>query len=285
MPIQTEGDRVVISHPTNKDTKVEVLNFGATVFDWKVAGQSNLWLSEGAKLDGSKPVRGGIPLVFPRFGPPGHHLPTDKLPQHGFARNATWEFLGSLDEVTGQWGLGPENLSEESRNAWPYDFTLIYTVKLGDNSLTTSLEVENTDSKPFEFNVLFHHYLAVPEIKELTLNGLEGLSYVDKVDNGTVKAAGQSAVTISGEVDRQYMNSPDEVGVFINGKELYSVNALNLKDTVVWNPWEKKAMDMTDFAPKSGYHTMVCVEHGSVSQFEKLEPGNKWLGSVTVHRL
>ena len=46
---------------------VEVLLYGATVTSWKSNGgqTENLWLSEKAALDGSKAVRGGIPVVFP----------------------------------------------------------------------------------------------------------------------------------------------------------------------------------------------------------------------------
>jgi glucose-6-phosphate 1-epimerase len=44
----------------------EILLHGATVISWKDAkGGEKLWVSEATKLDGSKPVRGGIPLVFP----------------------------------------------------------------------------------------------------------------------------------------------------------------------------------------------------------------------------
>lgn len=44
----------------------EILLHGATVISWKSAnGTENLWLSESAILDGSKPVRGGVPVVFP----------------------------------------------------------------------------------------------------------------------------------------------------------------------------------------------------------------------------
>ena len=65
--------QVTISHgndlvsavlPTGES--VEILLYGATVVKWAAAdGTDKLWVSEGAKLDGSKPVRGGIPLVFP----------------------------------------------------------------------------------------------------------------------------------------------------------------------------------------------------------------------------
>lgn len=44
---------------------VTVYLYGATVTSWKVNGQEQLFLSEKAHLDGSKPIRGGIPLVFP----------------------------------------------------------------------------------------------------------------------------------------------------------------------------------------------------------------------------
>ena len=40
--------------------------YGATIISWKDgSGEERLWLSEAAKLDGSKAVRGGVPLVFP----------------------------------------------------------------------------------------------------------------------------------------------------------------------------------------------------------------------------
>lgn len=45
---------------------VTVSLHGATVTSWKTAnGTEQLWLSEAAALDGSKPIRGGIPVVFP----------------------------------------------------------------------------------------------------------------------------------------------------------------------------------------------------------------------------
>jgi glucose-6-phosphate 1-epimerase len=40
------------------------------VISWKDAsGAEKLWVSEGAALDGSAPVRGGIPIVFPVRSP------------------------------------------------------------------------------------------------------------------------------------------------------------------------------------------------------------------------
>jgi glucose-6-phosphate 1-epimerase len=59
-----DNSRVTAVLPTGES--VEVLLYGATVISWKdAAGDEKLWVSEAARLDGSKPVRGGIPLVFP----------------------------------------------------------------------------------------------------------------------------------------------------------------------------------------------------------------------------
>jgi glucose-6-phosphate 1-epimerase len=44
---------------------VTVHLYGATVTSWKTGGQEQLFVSEKAHLDGSKPIRGGIPVVFP----------------------------------------------------------------------------------------------------------------------------------------------------------------------------------------------------------------------------
>lgn len=62
--VRSDKGRVTATLPTGDS--VEVLTYGATVISWKSgSGQENLWVSEAAKLDGSKPVRGGIPVVFP----------------------------------------------------------------------------------------------------------------------------------------------------------------------------------------------------------------------------
>lgn len=44
---------------------------------------------------------------------------------------------------------------------WDYDFNLTYSVTLGQDSLETSLVVRNTGSSNYDFQILFHSYLAV----------------------------------------------------------------------------------------------------------------------------
>ena len=61
--ISQDNSRITASLPTGES--VEVLLYGATIISWKAKGKENLFLSSKAHLDGSKAVRGGIPLVFP----------------------------------------------------------------------------------------------------------------------------------------------------------------------------------------------------------------------------
>jgi len=61
----------------------EIYKFGANVTRFcSASGRDVLWVSKSAKLDGSKAIRGGIPIAFPQFG-----QPDQRMPQHGFARN------------------------------------------------------------------------------------------------------------------------------------------------------------------------------------------------------
>ncbi|OTA68343.1 galactose mutarotase-like protein [Hypoxylon sp. EC38] len=286
------NSRVTAVLPTGDS--VEILLYGATIISWKNRfGTEKLWLSDAAKLDGSKAVRGGIPLVFPVFGTSPDHAATSKLPQHGFARNSRWEFLGkSSSESTGpsdssvklDFGLSSATLDDAVKNLWPYTFSLIYSVTLTPENLSTSIVVTNDGDQPIEFQVLMHTYLRISDISKIQVKGLEDSEYIDKVD--AAKAKKQSgAVTIAGEVDRVYTpakgpSSP--VVIEEEGETVFSIVRDNLKDVVVWNPWTDKAAGMGDFEPKDGFKNMICVEAGSVKDWITLDPKDAFEGAQTI---
>lgn len=177
-----DGNTVIASLPSGD--RVEILLHGATVTSWKGPNNAEqLFLSSKAALDGSKAVRGGIPVVFPVFGPPPKDHATNKLPQHGFARNAKWEYLGkSSSESMGNasaldssvkldFGLSSKELDEKSRAAWPNEFTLVYSVTLSTGELGASLEVKNSGDSAWEFTTLLHTYFRVGVRGTLEVNG------------------------------------------------------------------------------------------------------------------
>ncbi|KAL4796750.1 class II aldolase/adducin N-terminal [Aspergillus venezuelensis] len=269
---------------------------GATVTSWKTAsGQEQLWLSEAAVLDGSKPIRGGIPVVFPVFGPPPKDHATTPLPQHGFARSSLWEFLGkSSSESTGtatsddtvklDFGLSSGLLSEDFKSKWLYEFGLVYSVTLSPEGLGTSLQVRNQGEQSFEFQVLLHTYFAVEDISKIHVKNLTGKTYIDKVASGTTNTETSPTVTFTNETDRVYKDLDPATPLIISSsdKDLFSITREGLSDAVVWNPWIEKAKGMGDFSPDDGYKKMVCVEAGAVNGWQTLEAGESWEGGQII---
>lgn len=167
------NNNVVHARLPNSPDSVTVQLYGATVTSWTASpsGKEQLFLSTATKLDGSRPIRGGIPLVFPVFSaPPPTHVTKD-LPQHGFARNNYWEFLGSTssesagrradDTVKLDFGLSSAMLDPATKKKWPYEFGLVYSVTLSRGILEIGMHVQNKGEEAFEFMCLFHTYLNV----------------------------------------------------------------------------------------------------------------------------
>jgi glucose-6-phosphate 1-epimerase len=289
MPIEDLGDTVVLTSSSSPSTAATILKYGATIISWKVDTVEQLWLSKAAKLDSSKPVRGGIPLVFPVFGKSNENG-FQNLPQHGFARNSTWEFLGQTiaDPPTAQFALSPEEANTDIYSKWDNgdnDFTLILTITLNDDNLTTNIEISNPDIKSWKFNWLFHTYLQVNEIEDTLINNLPGESCYDQLlaEHYIEKAP---AIDFHQELDRIYKEVTTDkiIQVIELGKVVHNVKRSNLPDIVVWNPWIAKSKGMTDFEPKSGYHKMVCIEPGHVHDFVELAPGQSWTASQIIYK-
>ncbi|KAI9834672.1 MAG: hypothetical protein M1826_000074 [Phylliscum demangeonii] len=281
---------------------IEVLLYGATIISWTTHGREHLFLSDAAHLDGSKPVRGGIPLVFPVFGPPPAQGATARLAQHGFARSSRWEFLNrSTSEsaskagrapgdssVTLDFGLSASQLTAEARQAWPYDFALIYSVTLGRDGLETSIQVRNEGREPFDFQVLLHTYLRVEDIAKTTVAGLHDVRYVDKVRAGPAapkeETESNAVVAIRGETDRVYQSVAVDrpVTVLEQGQARFEIRRDNLSDVVVWNPGPDKAAAMADLRPDDAWTHLLCIEAGAVAGWQKLDPGDTFEGGQTI---
>ena len=60
--------------------------YGGHLVSWQTSdGQERLFCSRASSLDGSRAIRGGVPVIFPQFGARGTGM------RHGFARVATWQ--------------------------------------------------------------------------------------------------------------------------------------------------------------------------------------------------
>lgn len=68
---------------------------------------------------------------------------------------------GDDNGVKVDFGLSLDSLSEEAKKAWPFKFSLVYSVTLGKDGLQTMLQVRNEGKEAFDFQMLLHSYFKV----------------------------------------------------------------------------------------------------------------------------
>ncbi|CAA7265791.1 unnamed protein product [Cyclocybe aegerita] len=282
MPVEHTATTTILKHPKGS---VEILAYGATVVSWKFKDQERLFVSSKAFLDGSKPVRGGIPVVFPCFGAPVHpeHF---KLAQHGFARNEIWKF----DSIVMDNGVGVSvrfTLDSDSghiKELYSKPFKLAYVITLAGHQLSTDLHVGNTStSDSLEFQALLHTYIRAPA-DDVCITSLKGLSYYDKTEStqearAMPKTETRDEILVKNFTDSVYENAPLDYKVVWPSGGVH-VKTKGFKDVVIWNPQEegRKIGDME----VGGWKKYVCVEPGYVRGFVSLEPGETWIGQQVI---
>jgi len=245
----------------------EIFDHGAHVWSWALDGSPILWQSSHSYLEAGKPLRGGVPVCWPWFGP---GRTGDQVPAHGPARLAGWRFLGTSGggaRTTASYELSSDALPDALPDQ---QWRLSYDVTVGEK-LELALMVTNEGSTPFSYELALHTYLAVGDSRRISIAGLEGASYLDKVTGRREVQAGD--VTITAETDRVYDRSPDVVVTDpVLGRSL-RISSDGAANTVVWNPWVAKSAAMPDFGADE-WTTMVCIEAGNVlGQAVSLSPG------------
>ena len=128
-------------------------------------------------FDGKKPIRGGIPFVFPIFGT------SNILPQHGFARIARWQLDKGPDrlhsgDIEAVFSLSD---SEFTRSMWNAQFRVQYRLILREKELHMHIGVYNTSKDiPFNFHLLLHTYFKCPDVRRCQVTGLHGCTFIDR---------------------------------------------------------------------------------------------------------
>ena len=246
----------------------EIYLHGAHVTNFKKQNETPmLFLSQCSRFEENQPIRGGIPVIFPWFGP------REGMAMHGFARIKPWEIKEIVPAADGSVSVRLRLPNYPEAGGYPA-FLAEYVVTLNE-ALTLELIVTNnsTDAK-LEFEECLHTYFAVEDIAAVSISGLKGVSYLDKVANFAKKTEKDEAIKISSEVDRVYLEAKGTVEIRdARLGRVIRVAKENSASTVVWNPWIAKAQQMPDFGNEE-YQNMVCVESGNVNVNKViLEPG------------
>jgi glucose-6-phosphate 1-epimerase len=247
---------LIYAEITTPHANATVFLHGAHLTHWQPVGQQPvLFLSKKTELAPDKAIRGGVPVIFPWFGPRHDGNPG---PSHGFARTQEWTVAFAAlagEDLHLTMTLGPTELS---RSLGFDHFHVVYQLTIGA-SLTMQLTVGNDAKAPLVFEEALHTYYTVGDIHRTTITGLDATSYLDKMDNFTRKTQ-QGAILMTGPTDRVYLDTAATCVIHdpANQRRII-VEKKNSDTTVVWNPWQSGTEKLADMEP-SEWQTFAAVE-------------------------
>jgi len=222
-----------------------------------------LFMSTKSLFETGKPIRGGIPICFPWFGPRQDGKPGAA---HGFARLLEWELTAAEQAGNGAIEIGLRLVSNDAtRKEWDGEFEVEYRLTVGP-ALGLRLRVRNTSRQPLRIEEALHTYLAVDDVRQVSIEGLAGTAYSDRVGTPHEETEGAAPIRITAETDRIYRNTQATCVVRDPGwKRRLVVEKTGSDATVVWNPWIAKAKAMPDFGDDE-WPSMLCIETCNVRE-------------------
>lgn len=209
-----------------------------------------LYLSPLSKTPPEKAIRGGVPICWPNFAA------ADGLPFHGFARINQWQLI---EDIT-QDKVNIKNFelpTETIESSWDDKAKLTFKVTSKEQKLEMTLTTTNLDEKPITITEALHTYIKVGDVRSVEITGQEGDEYYDKVaDQNKVQ---KGPINFTKETDRIYQTSDSSTLIDPTLGRKLVISKSGASSTVIWNPWQDNAIEMTDF-PDDDYLHMCCIE-------------------------
>lgn len=241
------------------DVFAEIYLNGAhlTTFENRAHGFSMFWM-DPSPLTAGRAIRGGVPLVFPWFGPHREH---DDYPRHGFARNLTWSVAGEFRTAQGGAGVALDAADTDlTRGVWPHAFHARAEVIAEAMAITQRLTIRNTDKTPFTYENALHSYFAVGDVRNIAVEGLAGGDYIDKVD-GKKRKRLEGTLRFAGETDSVFVGATGACVIREAGRPAIRIEKSGSLETVAWNPWAKKGDPAATPPPFVCIEPATCMEH------------------------
>ena len=253
-----EGLEYVRLVNANGDTS-DVYLYGGVVTSYVVDGQDYIAVRPDAKMDGSKPISGGLSHCWPQFGP-------GEIQQHGFARNVNWT-VKSMTGTTVELEMAP---SDYTKAMWDKEFLCTFSVALEDDKLSTKMFVENKGEESFDFQAALHSYFTVSAMDNLSIAGsFKGKEFLNKmVNGGEMQTEEREEITISEEYDRVYMGVNDPVLKDSGIRKTVSVH------TIIIMTFRQPYLKLNHYFALL-LHTAYCFEHRWIRRHCALEPIRK----------
>lgn len=251
---------------TNEYADAQICLYGAHITGFRPHNSKEvLWMSPESSFEVGKPIRGGIPVCFPWFGP---HKTDPEKPQHGFGRLMYWDVAEITTRPPGGETLIRLQLysSDRTKSYWPYDFCAELTAVVGQR-LEVNLKVTNLSAESFDYTCALHSYYHLSSIENIAITGLQGAKYHSQLELGEFIQE-SPAIVIRNAETRHYHNTEAtcviEDTVF---KRKIRIAKSGSEITTVWNPWAATCALIGDL-PDEGYLSFVCVE--AVNAFDNI---------------
>ena len=240
---------------------------GGQLLAWQPAGFDEvLWCSPTTHRP-PQAIRGGVPVCWPYFGRDGQ--PAD-APQHGHARISAWQFVDAVEEddaVVLDLALPPDPRTP---------LRLRQRLRIGA-TLEQTLTTANPGSGPASLTQALHSYFAVGDARQVSVSGVDGLRYADKLDGNEYVQAGDWRLDEPrdpGRSDRIYADAGSRfVLTDPVGRRRIRLETRGSRALVIWNPGEAGAAAIADLPPQ-GWRAFLCVETANAgTDVVRLAPG------------
>lgn len=267
----TFGELPAVTIHAADGAQATVTLYGGHLVAWQTSdGQERLFCSRDSALDGSRAIRGGVPVISPQFGARGTGM------RHGFARVATWQLESTGDADGAAWAqfiLQHTDLPDAIATTWPWAFTLRLRVAVQGLSLELQLSVHNTGEQAFPFSAALHSYFAIDQLGEARIGGLQRVRYSDETPQDALQA--EELLQFADKLDRIYYQLPGAL-TLQSGSHTLRLEQQGFTDAVVWNPGAQDAAALPDLADDE-YQRFICIEPALI-QPDTLAAGAQWTG-------
>lgn len=240
-------------------------------------GRDILWCAQGPRSE-DQALHGGIPVCWPWFAK--QDRPPDAL-QHGFARTMLWQLVHATETPDGRahvcLHLRAPSGSWPQSEGWPGTCHADLELIIGQ-TLTLTLRTVNGSAQPLTLTQALHSYFRVGDVRQVTLEGLDGLRYRDNL-RGMSEWTQSEPWTFSEACDRIYLQSgPSQRIIDPVLQRCVTICSAHSHATVVWNPGAQGIQRLTD-VPPCDWHQYLCVETANCGPLDRvtLPPGGEAL--------
>jgi glucose-6-phosphate 1-epimerase len=254
---------------TTRGSAAEIYLHGAHVTGFQKHDEPPLlFMSAQSHFAPGQPIRGGVPICFPWFGPRAGE------PAHGLARILAWELAGTTAATDGSVTVHLRLPQNSVKPEWS-GLRTEFVVTIADNLAMQLVATNETAGRSLEIENCLHTYFYVGDIAQVSLAGLRDLPFDDFAAGaaGARQLEKDPVLRITKETNRVYPHATGPVEIRDETlKRTIRVEKFNSHSTVVWNPWTTQKLP-DDFDPAE-HRQMVCVESGNVKQNKlSLAPG------------